>query len=105
MTAYSREVAEFAASVKLASVPKHVIERAKQIVLDGFGCALYGVDLPWTEILARTIRRLEPHGGQATIWGRGESASATNAALVNGTMIQGYELDDGNPAGSIHSSA
>lgn len=93
MTAYTRQVAEFAANLTLDAVPKHVIARAKQIILDGLGCGLYGVDLPWTGILAKVIKRLEPHGGQATVCGRGETASAVNAALVNGTMIQGYELD------------
>ena len=62
------------------------------------------LSLKWTEILSGVVRRLEPRGGQASIWGRGETASAVNAALVNGTMIQGYELDDANPA-SIHSCA
>src|SRR3954464_8746307 len=105
MTDYTRRVAEFAATLQLSDIPHHVIARAKKIILDGFACAFYGSDVKWTKILAGVVRRMEPQGGQATIWGRNESASAVNAALVNGTMVQGYELDDGNPAGSIHSSA
>ena len=102
MPSYTRQLSEFAANLKLSEVPEDVIARAKSIVLDGLGCGLFGAQLKWTEILASVVRRLEPYGGQVSIWGRGETASAVNAALVNGTMIQGYELDDANPA-SIHS--
>jgi len=104
MNSYTRQVADFAASMRLTDVPQVVIARAKKIILDGFGCAMYGSDVKWTQILAGVIRRLEPNGGQATVWGRGETASAVNAVLLNGTMVQSYELDDGNPAGSIHSA-
>jgi 2-methylcitrate dehydratase PrpD len=81
-----------------------VVARAKAIILDGFGCGLFGVRLKWSEILLGVVERLEPHGGTASLWGCGKSASAVSAALVNGTMIQGFELDDANPA-SIHSCA
>lgn len=101
---YTRQLANFAANFKLADVPHDVIARAKAIILDGFGCGLFGANLKWTQILAGVVNRLEPSGGHASVWGRGETASGTNAALLNGTMIQGYELDDANPA-SIHSCA
>ncbi|KVB56922.1 MmgE/PrpD family protein [Burkholderia cepacia] len=104
MTSYTRQLAEFAAKLKLADVPEDVRDRAKLIILDGLGCGLFGASLEWTRILAGVVRKLEPDGGRASVWGRGETASAVNAALLNGTMIQGYELDDANPA-SIHSCA
>jgi aconitate decarboxylase len=105
MGAYTRQIAELAAGLKLAHVPPEVIARAKGIVLDGLGCALYGSNVPWTRIMAQVIQRLEPSGGRASLWGRRETASATNAALINGTMVQGYELDDAHFGGSIHSGS
>ena len=104
MTSHSRRLAEFAADLKLADVPADVVARAKSVILDGLGCGLFGANVKWTKIISDVVGELEPNGGPASIWGRGESASATSAALVNGTMIQGYELDDANPA-SIHSCA
>jgi len=104
MTSHSRRLAEFAANLKLSDVPADVVARAKSVILDGLGCGLFGANVKWTQIIARTVGELEPNGGPVSIWGRGEGASATSAALVNGTMIQGYELDDANPA-SIHSCA
>ena len=79
---HSRRMADFAANLKLAEVPPEVVARAKGIVLDGLGCGLFGARLPWTDILAGVVNKLEPHGGHASIWGRGETASAANAALL-----------------------
>jgi aconitate decarboxylase len=104
MPSYTRQLAEFAGNLKLSDVPEDVIARAKSVILDGLGCGLFGANVKWTQILSGVVKRLEPEGGHASIWGRGETVSAVSAALVNGTMIQGYELDDANPA-SIHSCA
>lgn len=100
----TRRLAEFAANLQLSDVPDDVVARAKGVILDGLGCGLFGAHLPWTEILAGVVGKMEPQGGTAAIWGRGKTASPVDAALLNGTMIQGYELDDANPA-TIHSCA
>src|SRR5258705_13646331 len=89
MSSYTRQLAEFAANLKLEDVPEEVVARAKGIILDGLGCGLFAADVKWTQILARVVGQLEPSGGRASIWGRGETASAVHAALVNGTMVQG----------------
>ncbi|CAN7142162.1 MULTISPECIES: MmgE/PrpD family protein [unclassified Variovorax] len=104
MPSHTRQLSEFAARLQLSDVPPEVVARAKSIILDGLGCGLFGAHLKWTEMLGDVVQRLEPQGGSASIWGAGKTASATSAVLVNGTMIQGYELDDANPA-SIHSCA
>lgn len=104
MSSHSRVLAEFAATLKLADVPSEVVTRAKSVILDGLGCGLFGAHLEWSRILADVVGKLEPGQGQSLVWGSDQSVSATSAALLNGTMIQGYELDDANPA-SIHSCA
>jgi aconitate decarboxylase len=98
MTSHTRQLADFAANLKLEHVPPEVVARAKGIILDGLGCGLFAADVKWTRILARVVGQLEPGGGRASIWGRGETASPVHAALVNGTMVQGYEIDDANQA-------
>lgn len=100
---YTRRLAAFAATLRLSDVPEDVRARAKSIILDGLGCGLFGAKLEWTRILAEVSDELDG-GGKSALWGLGRTASPVNAALVNGTMIQGYELDDANPA-SIHSCA
>jgi aconitate decarboxylase len=104
MTSHSRKIAEFAANLKLSDVPPDVVRRAKGIILDGLGCGLFAAHLRWTAIIAETVAKLEPSGGKASVWGRGERVSPTSAVLVNGTAVQGYELDDGNQA-CFHAAA
>lgn len=104
MTSHSRKIAEFAANLKLSDVPPEVVHRAKGIILDGLGCGLFAARLKWTEIIAQTVKDLESADGPASVWGRGEKVSATSAVLVNGTAVQGYELDDGNQA-CFHAAA
>jgi aconitate decarboxylase len=100
----SETIAKFLSAFRLADVPADVLLRAKLVLLDGLGCGLFGAKVPWAQIMAKVVGQLEPGGGSARIWGSRQTASPINAALLNGTMIQGYELDDANPA-TIHSCA
>ena len=75
MPSHTRQLAEFAANLKLSDVPPEVVARAKSIILDGLGCGLFGVHLKWTQILSGVVQRLEPQGGTASIWGGGKTAS------------------------------
>lgn len=104
LPSYTQQLADFAVDLKLSDVPPDVVARAKSVMLDGLGCGLFGANLAWTHILANMVKNTEPKGGASALWGRKETASPLNAALINGTMVQGYELDDANPA-SIHSCA
>ena len=36
-----------------------VVARAKGLILDGFGCGLFAANLPWTQIIANLVHRLE----------------------------------------------
>ena len=79
----------------------------KLLILDSLGCALYGADLPWTRILQQTLSGLEGggQGGGVSVWGTPLRLSAPHAALVNGTQVQGFELDDVHRQGVLHVGA
>jgi aconitate decarboxylase len=98
---YTRGMAEFVAGLRYDRIPAEVIERIKLLMLDSLGCALYGVDLEWSRILMRTLTQLDktPACG---VWGTALRLSAPHAALVNGTLVQGFELDDIHRVGAIH---
>ena len=90
--------------LRLEDAPAEVLERAKLLILDGLGCALVGARLPWSKTAVETVTRFEGTGDKTLIgWGRTTSAPA--AALLNGTFIQGFELDDFHPLGPLHSAA
>lgn len=101
---YTRGIARFVSGLRYEDVPAEVRERIKLLMLDSIGCALYGADLPWTRILQQTLGRLDSSTG-CTVWGTGVRLSAPHAALVNGTQVQGFELDDVHRQGVMHVGA
>ena len=98
------QLAEWLHRLRLEAVPDNVRARAKHLMLDGIGCALVGARLPWSDTAVDTILRFEGQGDK-TIIGWGRTASGPVACLLNGTFIQGFELDDFHPLGPLHSAS
>ncbi|MEU0966817.1 MmgE/PrpD family protein [Streptomyces sp. NPDC005917] len=95
------QLAEWLAATTLDRIPAPVRERAAHLVLDGLGCALIGAQLPWSRTAVEAVLGLEGTGDVPVIgWGRTTSGPA--AAVLNGTFIQGFELDDYYPAAPLH---
>ncbi len=101
---YTRGLAAFVAGLRYEAIPPAVIERVKLLILDSLGCALYGAGLPWSRILMDTLARVDRTAG-VRVWGTGRRLSAPHAALVNGTLVQGFELDDVHRQGVLHVGA
>ena len=101
---YTRGIAEFVAGLRYEAIPGAVIERIKLLMLDSLGCAIFGAELPWSRILRQTLAKVDTSEGCA-VWGTGERLSAPHAALVNGTLVQSFELDDVHRVGVLHVGA
>jgi aconitate decarboxylase len=101
---YTSALAEFVSGLRYQSIPAEVIHRTKLLVLDALGCALYGVNLEWTRILMGTLLRLDTTGA-CSVWGTALRLSGPHASLVNGTLVQGFELDDVHRLGVLHVGA
>jgi aconitate decarboxylase len=101
---YTRGIAKFVAGLRYEDVPGEVIERIKLLILDSLGCAVFGAELPWSRILMETLAEVDSTQG-CTVWGTGRKLSAPHAALVNGTLVQGFELDDVHRVGVLHVGA
>ena len=101
---YTRGIAEFVAGLRYEAIPVEVIERIKLLVLDSLGCAIFGAELPWSRILQRTLAKVDTSRG-CTVWGTDQRLSAPHAALVNGTLVQSFELDDVHRVGVLHVGA
>jgi len=97
----TQKLANFVANLIFTDIPKTVVDHMKLCLLDTIGCGLFGSTLPWGKILAKFAKDL---GGrrESTLLGMGYKASAPNAALANGTMIHGFELDDIHRLSIIH---
>src|ERR1700730_7360016 len=96
------KLATWVANLTLDDVPQNVVERAKHLLLDGIGCALIGSQLPWSRVATRAVLDLE-NDGDVVVIGTGQCTSGPAAAVLNGTFIQGFELDDFHPIAPVHS--
>jgi 2-methylcitrate dehydratase PrpD len=89
----SARAAAFVSEAAYRNIPVAAIARLKLCLLDAIGCAIYGATVPWGQILSDYVI---DQGGlcASSIWGRGDRVPPAMAALVNGTLIHGFELDD-----------
>src|ERR1700751_3026299 len=102
--AHTRRIAEFVSQLNYDQIPAPVRERLKLLVLDSLGCAIYGAQLEWCRILRQTLEQLDKTR-DASICGTERKLSSAHAALVNGTQVQGFELDDVHREGVLHVGA
>ena len=102
--AHTRRIAEFVSGLTYEEIPADVCDRIKLLILDSLGCAIYGADLEWCRILRGTLEKLDTTR-TTSIWGTTARLSSDHAALVNGTQVQGFELDDVHRKAVLHVGA
>ena len=96
-------LADVLAGLDGAHLPRATVERTMDLVADHLGVALHGLDLPWSRIIAE-FGCAEGGRPDATVYGRGRVPART-AALVNGTIAHGIELDDTHDQSCSHPGA
>src|SRR3974390_3452705 len=101
---HTRAIAAFVSGLTFARIPEEVRTRIKLLMLDTIGCGLYGAHLPWSRILHATLSDIDTTR-TVPLWGTGLALSAPHAALVNGTHVQAFELDDVHRPGVLHVGA
>jgi len=101
---HTRRMAEFVSTLTYERIPAEVRERIKLLVLDSLGCAIYGAALEWCQILQRSLKSLDATR-TTSVWGTTLALSSPHAALINGTQVQGFELDDVHRQGVLHVGA
>jgi 2-methylcitrate dehydratase PrpD len=89
------QLATWIAGFTLDQAPPAVQERAKYLLLDGFGCALVGAHAPWSKTAFDTVTAFEGKGDTPII-GWGATTTAPAAAVLNGTVLRAFELDSGH---------
>lgn len=101
---FTRGVASFISGLTYRRIPAEVRARIKLLILDALGCAIFGAELPWSRILIATLQALDG-SADCAVWGTDRRLSAPHAALVNGTLVHGFELDDVHRQGVLHVGA
>ena len=95
---YTRGLAEYIAGSRFSDLPKELVEHTKLLVLDTIGCGVYGASLPWSDRLRATAQAIEAPG-RASVWCTPLAFSAPTAAMINGTAVHAFEIDDIGPGG------
>ena len=95
---YTRALAEYIAGARYEALPQPVIAHAKLLILDSLGVGIFGSQLPWCERLRATAQAMEAPG-TIPVWCTPLRFSAPTAAMINGTAVHGFELDDVGPGG------
>ena len=101
---HTRAIAAFVSGLTYEKIPAAVRERIKLLILDSLGCAIYGAHLEWCRILRGTLQSLDATR-TTSVWGTDALLSSDHAALVNGTQVQGFELDDVHRKAVLHVGA
>src|SRR5215471_8975707 len=99
------ELARWVAQLAYRDLPPRTKEVVRILLLDTLGCGVYGYATPWARTLLDWAKAAAPAHGTATVWGESApSLRAADAALVNGTSIHAFELDDYHQA-KLHPGA
>ncbi len=101
MEPYSQSIGRFANALKLADVPRAVVDKAKLVFLDTLGIALASSTMDFGAMVINVARRL---GGDAksTLVGTSNRVAAANAVIANGTLAHGLDYDDTLEEAIVH---
>ena len=98
---YSRKVAQFVSGLAYDKIPEEVRSRIKLLILDSLGCGIYGSTKEHSILAIDALSAVDTNGN-CGIWGTGKRMTAPHAALINGTLVQGFEIDDIHRKGAMH---
>jgi len=105
VNAPTRELAGWVSRLRYADLPPRTREVVRIVLLDTLGCGVYGYATPWAKMLLKWARAGGSGKGESTVWGEATpSLRASDAALVNGTAVHAFELDDYHQA-KLHPGA
>lgn len=100
----TRELAAFVGRLDYNDLPREVVEKAKECVLDQLGVQLIGSTLPWVKPVFQFASDFVGPA-QSTIVNHGLKTGACDCAMVNATFGQSCELDDLVVKGGGHGGA
>lgn len=91
-----RDMYAFLHEIDAASLDDDTIDHTLALILDHFGCALFGAALPWTRQVTAVNTDASPAAGTpvARAYAAGTPLTPRTAALVNGTAAHAFDLDD-----------
>ena len=102
--ALSESIAGFVANFDPGSIPAHVRERARLLMLDSIGIAFASHGYDFSHRALQAIQVLN-EGNSSIVIGSDIRLDLRNAILINGILIHGLDFDDTHSKGVIHATA
>ena len=100
---YLERLAAFVSEMRLEDLSAEALDASRTVALDTFGAILAGSRLPENRNLAKLAVKMGGKGPSSVI-GHRKQATATFAALANGTAGVALEMDEGNRLGGGHAA-
>lgn len=101
---FTEKLAEFVVQTPTSDIPEAALAAASNGIIDTVGCALAGTSEPVSSIASGWVYE-NGSRGKASVWGRGQSASAAESAFANGVSAHALDFDDSHPSVRGHASA
>lgn len=98
----TRALAEFVAELRFEDIPSHVIDGAKELMVDWFGSAVAGKGARPVVALEQFAAEMGPRDGPAEILPSRGATSPFFAALINGAASHVAEQDDVHNGAVFH---
>jgi 2-methylcitrate dehydratase PrpD len=99
----AEKVAEFLVGEKFEDLPKEIIHKVKEFIIDVIGCTIGASQQPQIKALAEVLNA-EGGNPHSSVFAHGFKTSMMNAALFNGTMGHSFDFDDDHREGTMHPS-
>ena len=100
------DLSAFTADLKIASLPKEVVTRARFLVLDLVGNIVRARhDAESTHAFLATVRAMGMANGDIGVFGDAARYTPAGAAFLNGALAHSLDFDDTHAAGSLHPGA
>ena len=93
MDATTRRLVDFALAYRFEDLPASTVPAAKARLLDSVAVGLAAYAAPPVRILRKTAPHVRGHW-KATMWGTRDQTTPDIAALVNGSMVRYFDLND-----------
>lgn len=103
MDTINQRLSKFSAELRFEDIPSEVLDHLKRVMLDCYGCGLFGSTTPWMQIYRGVLEKMTDRR-EASLWGVGRKTSVGSAMMINGSAINSFELDDTHTDGIIHVS-
>ena len=97
----TRQLAQFASSLRFEQLPRDVVSKTKLSILDTLGCCIFGASLPPMKKLA-TMAAAEGCARSSAAFGMPLRTSAALAALVNGASALAFQLAEIHLESTLH---